>query len=95
MSNFFCKAVVFLSLYFVFVLGCCIGFENHRYFLVYCFYNAAGCIYLLYFAWYYLVMTHGHPSSYGYSHLILPIALVEVSYSLVCYGDTVMSALLA
>ena len=60
-----------------FFTGTCIGFENQRYFVVYCLYCAIGTGYSLFLMLQYLNMEHTHPSFSNFHHFLLPVTFFE------------------
>lgn len=60
-----------------FFTGTCIGFENQRYFIVFCFNVALGTAFCFYIDWQYLTLEHIHPSWSNFYHFILPVTVCE------------------
>lgn len=67
---------IFCLLFFC-PVGSCVGFENQRYFIVFCFYCAAAAIYGLFANYCYATLMYGPVSFSNFYHYILPVAIVE------------------
>ena len=60
-----------------FFTGSCVGYDNQRYFIVFCFYCALGTAYAFYVNFQFLTLEYSHPSFWTLHHFLLPVTFFE------------------
>jgi len=72
-----CKHCILRRDHHCFFTACCVGEENQRFFIVFCFYCGVGCFYCLYLLCQYMPMANDADSMYSLFQYLLPIAVAE------------------
>ncbi|KAK7488947.1 hypothetical protein BaRGS_00019751, partial [Batillaria attramentaria] len=67
-----CEACVIKRDHHCFFGGCCVGFHNQRYFIVFCFYGAIGALYSTILTFTHLTNHYANPLSYEIYCYLLP-----------------------
>lgn len=71
-----CRRCILRRDHHCFFTGSCVGFENQRYFVVFCFYCTVGAAYATYVSVEYIYLVHMTASS-GWIHFLVPLTMFE------------------
>ena len=72
-----CRKCVLKRDHHCFFTASCVGYDNQRYFIVFCFHCAVGTAYALYVNFQFVSLEYLHPSLSTLHHFLLPFTVME------------------